>query len=327
MTRYVLLAIAFSIAGAAFAQLRPDQWTVYKKSPDQLRSETVTAIAIDSTGRLWCTPLKKGVMGVKDSDWVALDPPGGTRDSYSPALTVTRGNALWMAFGSEEGVTVWNGTSLRTMKKKDGMLPSDNVLAISSDAAGTMYIATDKGLCVLDTSGHSQVIGEDQGLPSKIVAMVGCAPSKRVWLGFGKRTGVAMWDGKSFTTFDEHNSHFPESHAFAITVDTAGTAWVGTDGGGLAKCDGTDVTLYTVSNSALPDNTVNAVAIDPAGGVWIGTLGGLAHFDGTNWQIRTMSTTQLPNDRINALAVDRAGALWIATDDGLAKLVPGEVDK
>jgi ligand-binding sensor domain-containing protein len=329
MIRYLTISCAFVLllSGSSFAQLVPDKWTVYKEGPGVLRSSSVTAVAIDSSGRAWCTPLKGGVMGVRDGQWVSLDPPGGTRDAFAPALAVGKNDALWMAFGGDDGISLWDGSTMRTITKKNSALPSNNVLAISCDAIGTAYIATDNGFCVIDTTGTFRVITEEQQLPARVVAMLACSPSGQLWLGFGKRTGVASWDGNKFTVYDEHNSHFPASHAFAISAENNGGAWVGTDGGGLVHIDSGTTTLYTVANSGLPDNNINAVAADHRGGVWCATQGGLAHFDGTSWVIRSMNASQLPNDHVNAVAVDGKGSVWVGTEDGLAKLVPGDIDK
>lgn len=99
----------------------------------------------------------------------------------------------------------------------------------------------------------------------------------------------------------------------AISIDSRGTAWVGTLNQGLVRYDGKG-TIYNSSNSALPDDMVIwDVVVDHDDNVWIGSDIGLIKFDRKDFIIYNTSNSPIAEDIVWSIAVDRENILWLAS--------------
>jgi ligand-binding sensor domain-containing protein len=94
-----------------------------------------------------------------------------------------------------------------------------------------------------------------------------------LWVGADGLTRLNKFTGEK-TFYTRLNSGLPTNGILSLTVNSEGSKWIGTEGGGLAKFNGVNWTLYDTSNSGLPSNNVFALAIDNNGNKWIGTKGG-----------------------------------------------------
>ena len=66
-------------------------------------------------------------------------------------------------------------------------------------------------------------------------------------------------------------------------VDSKGTIWMTTDGGGLISYNGDEFTHYTVEDG-LANAETYGIHIDDRDYVWVGTFGsGVSIFDGETW--------------------------------------------
>ena len=89
----------------------------------------------------------------------------------------------------------------------------------------------------------------------------------------------------------------------AITVDTEGQIWIGTNDLGVYVLDSTATEItahYTSENSAMPANGIVSLAADENGVVWIGTAEGLVRFDpngsGEGLKGQTTDEEELPDE-------------------------------
>ena len=84
--------------------------------------------------------------------------------------------------------------------------------------------------------------------------------------------------------FEDNNGENPiaTQKINAITVDSEGQIWLGTNELGVYVLDSTATEIsahYTTENSAMPSNGIISLAADERGIVWIGTAEGLVRFD------------------------------------------------
>ncbi|RPI80574.1 MAG: PAS domain S-box protein, partial [Chloroflexi bacterium] len=125
----------------------------------------------------------------------------------------------------------------------------------------------------------------------------------------------------------KHDQNDPQSLSanpvFAITQDTSGILWVGTDGGGLNRMDPNTGEFMRYQHDAqeptsLAANSVWCIYPDPSGGLWVGTSAGLNHFDPNSHSFRRYSSRDgLPSQFINGIVPDSLDNLWLSTDQGL----------
>jgi len=105
----------------------------------------------------------------------------------------------------------------------------------------------------------------------------------------------------------------------AAAVESNGTKWFGTNGGGVAKYDGTTWTKYTTAQG-LANNTVFGITFDGSGNKWVATNGGVGKYTGTSWTKYTTGNSGLANNNTRAIAVDNSGDVWVATlNSGVCK--------
>ena len=104
-----------------------------------------------------------------------------------------------------------------------------------------------------------------------------------IWIG--AVNGITTFDGTQFRTFDKTNGLTNET-INAITIDRAGSVWLGTDLGGAIRIARTGMTTFT-STDGLAATDVSQIIEDPAGLLYIITLRrGLVHrFDGRSFHL------------------------------------------
>ena len=242
---------------------------------------------------------------------------------------------------------------MRTVFTAADGLSSDRVLCVRTDAAGTLYAGTDRGLCRMD-DGVFRSVFED----------VLCAPVRRLRsLSDGS---LAVLCGNSvyalrgsmietLRTFDEPVADFcdkrglywflTENELFVADKDT-NEVWVQRSlEGGKGRCLAvSDSNVYVATDAFvsivhgkrrewknlvpsfcdMPQNTVRAMLFDDAGHLWLGSDEGAAIYDNMNLWL-TPDKLQLPRNPVNAIAADDTGGVWFASDVGVIHLHRGRL--
>ncbi len=166
---------------------------------------------------------------------------------------------------------------------------------------------------------HSVWQTED-GLPQNYVQAITQTRDGYLWLA--TQEGLVRFDGIKFTVFDKSNTpQIRENNIQALAVDSKGSLWVGTEGGGLVRLHDGKFSLYTTEDG-LAHNIVDSIYEDRAGNLWIGTEGGLNKFVDERFITYTIQNG-LADDTVLAVCEDRAGNLWIGTEGGLSKFSDG----
>jgi hypothetical protein len=138
------------------------------------------------------------------------------------------------------------------------------------------------------------------------------------WIGYAN--GLARYDDITMTTYTTSTSGLINGYILDIFVDTAGTKWLATNGGGLQTFDGISTwNNYTTYNSGILSNFASVVIVKDHI-KWVGTTNGLSKYNDTTWTNYTYMNSPLPSGTISALAADTNGDIWVGTGNGLAKL-------
>ncbi len=125
--------------------------------------------------------------------------------------------------------------------------------------------------------------------------------------------------------FNTENSGLPDDQVTAISIDSQGNKWFGTNSGFVAKFDDTSWTIYDFSDSSIPFWNTNSIAVDRDGKKWFGieqddywgTEGGVAVFDDVNWSFYNSINSGLPYNSVSDIAIDAQGNKWFVCNDGL----------
>jgi poly(beta-D-mannuronate) lyase len=127
---------------------------------------------------------------------------------------------------------------------------------------------------------------------------------------------------ETWTTYNNANTGgaIGNNTILGAAVETGGTKWFGTNGGGMAKYAGTSWTKFTTGNSGLANNTIYAIALDISSNKWIATNSGVNKYTGTSWTKYTSANSGIASNATRAIAVDNSGDVWVGTlSNGLCK--------
>lgn len=148
----------------------------------------------------------------------------------------------------------------------------------------------------------------DEGLPQNSVTKIAQTPEGYLWLA--TRSGLARFDGASFTTFTNRETEaIPNLPIRNLYVDKRGRLWIASQGAGIICYQNNRFTAYT-TESGLMSNTVWSITEGPDGTIWIGTRNGLNYFKDGKIENFSLSGQIDPPD-INALYTDREGRIWV----------------
>ncbi|MEI6575085.1 MAG: two-component regulator propeller domain-containing protein [Bacteroidota bacterium] len=131
--------------------------------------------------------------------------------------------------------------------------------------------------------------------------------------------GLMKFNPNTSSTFfyNRHNSNIPSVCMSAVTVDSSGYKWIGTNNNvtGLVRFDGANNWIcFNTSNCPLISNYINCLKVY-GNDLWVGTRNGLAKFDGVNWTIFdsvSFAGNKFAVNGVSDIAVDSSGNIWIA---------------
>ena len=178
---------------------------------------------------------------------------------------------VWLATDNGIAVIDDNAQVLKHITTEDG-LPSNEVLCMTWQDNGTLWVGTDKGCASYDGktwSTHEQC-------PKGIILSLATDTQGKVYLGT-YRHGVYAYDGTNVKRFHAFNSRLPHDMVTALVCDAKDRLWVGT-GLGLWCMDTTEGKVYTRENSGLLSNRIADLSTDGRS-LWIATNAGIACYD------------------------------------------------
>jgi len=296
-----------------------NQFTSIGFSPDA-GNYSIRTIVEDHQGNLWFGTIGGGVfhytVGAQNSDtlrqkWTTVN--GLSHNNVRVSLCDSRGR-VW--FGTDDGVTIVAGDSLRYIKKADG-LPSKRILTMFEDRQQRIWLGTSSG-AVMCTDDTLRVYAKKDGLVSNRVRAISQDVTGDLW--FGTKEGVSRFDGTHFQTFTERNG-LSNNRIRSILSDSYNNLWFGTYFGGICRFDG-DRFLHFFAEDGLVNNQITSVTQDSKGTIWLGSLGGVNLLEKDTTAAATTpyimrSLAALRGQEINAIKEGQDGEMWFATGYGL----------
>gem|GEM_PF-721143 len=243
---------------------------------------------------------------------------------------------LW--FGTMDGLARYDGTEIRVFRHTaidPGSLSDNMVAAITEDAQGNLWIATERGLDCwhrnTERFTHYRHDPEDStSLSNDGITGVLVNTDGTLWVGTsgGGLNHLDPRQGKAERFVDWSGGKEARRHERIRTMyrDRQGKIWLGTDEGGLIEFDpatrANRVFEYRADDpSSLSHNRVNRIQEDQEGGLWVGTDGGLCRLDSERRRFErfTKDLTDpgaLQASIVSAVLVDDDNRIWIGTDGG-----------
>jgi diguanylate cyclase (GGDEF)-like protein len=246
------------------------------------------------------------------------------------AVYTTRSGHLWV--GTAGGIARFDGLRFTTFEPPEiPELAGRPVFGFMEDSQGALWIGNFNGALRYRNGRFERVFGPEVTERRRVWAF---AEAKDGTIWAATENGLVRWragkgEGKGKEGAKAEIKVYKVADGLStlrlrsLVLDTQGTLWIGTTGGGLMSFAGEKFTVYSTSNG-LPHQEVRHVIADPKGGVWAATAGGgLVRV--VNGEIKVYTTKDgLPTDHLTALGLGRQGELWIGTwGAGVARLRDG----
>lgn len=139
--------------------------------------------------------------------------------------------------------------------------------------------------------------------------------AKQLWVGTS--VGVLQVDMSTRNMLNTYTREqgLANEYVFGMMVDSEGTKWFGTNGGGISLLkDGAWKTYFPMHG--LADYWVYSFAEQSSGTIWIGTWAGLNAYDKKSGKFTTY-LQELVNEWVYGLDVDSKDQVWIGTEGGI----------
>jgi sugar lactone lactonase YvrE len=262
--------------------------------------------------------------------WTTYREADGLASDHVLSMAVDAAGNKW--FGTNKGVSVFDGTTWTTYTPSNSGLVHKIVNAIAIDASGNKWFGTEQGVSKLDDGGTPHNMSDDTwmtytssncGLKFNKISAVAVDQAGNIWFGT-KLEAYREEDGYGVCKFHEGRctNYLVGSAINAIAVDNSGNVWVGTYWDGVYKFDGSNWTPYNSSSSGLASDNVQAIAIEGANVKWFGgcsyaqvhcpavvcEAAAVSRLDGGWSQLRLPAGTT-----VKAIAIDWGGSKWFGT--------------
>ena len=300
--------------------------------PGSIGGNNITALLIDSKGRVWC--------GGEASGLNRLEPDGEHFKHWRhvPNDLKTLGNDDVWALAEDSDGAIWVGTylgGLNRLQADDSFmhvdhdaenpdsLRSSTIVSLRADR-GRLWIGTDVGLDVREADGHLVHVDlpplDARKGPSHVWAFVADKDGSML---VGTRKGVFRV-GADLSYIGEIAAETPPLSVVSMARSAPDEIWIGTLNG-VVDFDGRRAQKYAGEESVsgtLPGVRIHDILRDAEGGQWFALEGsGLAHLpphwrDFAGFRHVPGDAASLSSPRVRALALDDKNVAWVATGNG-----------
>ena len=302
------------------------------KLPDTLSQTRVTAL-FESQGRIW-VGFRNGCIGfvsmtgnfpsILNGNSAEQSTPYNLLQIWEPAeglptqaitsITEDKSGGCW--FGTYgEGLYVWKEDRLYQFNVADDGLSSDDIYALSADAQGRIWAATDAGIsiCSMPEKGQKQVqkLGVAEGLPDEIITTLFPDNQGNMWFGTHDN-GICCYDidARRCTSFVPDWSYGPVT---SIAVFGSTEVWIGTERNGPLRFEPATGKTYALADThPLRHVKIQSLHKDREGLLWAVLDKGPLY----SAQVKFASLTP-PFGNTQAVLVDNRGRLWAGSQEGL----------
>ncbi len=197
-------------------------------------------------------------------------------------------------------------------------LPPGDVLAMTEDRAGYLWLGTTAGLVRFDGLQFVSWTHEREALPGSVVPAVVGASDGTLWAGFGDVGGVVRIRGGRIVKYYGEKDGLAKCLVGAMLEDRHGTLWAGCQRG-LAMLQGSRW-QFVGDEHGLPAGDVTSLYEDRHGTLWVATATGIFKRPADSDRfVRVDSSLTY----VQSLTEDGAGTLWASDSQAIVKRLDG----
>ena len=289
------------------------EFKLYERSPQTgLLDSGIQSLQAQADGSLLLAGARGSLVSVTGDRW----------QPYAPAATMI--NAVW----KDRQGNVWlamegKGVVVRPMGRDSQYNDSQPILTqlsayrFAEDAQGRVWIATDRGLYVVEQQ-HPRHIPLPGAAPAPRIFTLALQANGQLLLGTEK--GLWQQEGDTFRPLA------PTLADVAITsllLDEQQDLWIGTMNHGIYRLS-PDGLEHLETETVLLKNRVLSLLQDREQNIWIGTNAGLFRLRAAPFT--TLTTSQgLSGDYVRAVLAHSDGSVWVGTSTGLNRWQHGQI--
>jgi ligand-binding sensor domain-containing protein/signal transduction histidine kinase len=289
---------------------------------EHLSNNSVLSLVSDSDDNLWVGLDGGGLNRVKRQVFLLLEQ---TYRTVAQSLCADDQGGLWISAKLQD-FSYWKNGALTKVPAFFGSLSQFNPTAILVDREQRVWAATrpavGQPLFRLEDGVFRPEPDAEPGRARPGIS--GLFEDRAGGLWVATLEGLGKWDGSKLRLFTT-NDGLSANIVHAIAQDSAGTLWIGTEGGGLNRFQNGRFTAFQ-RTTGFPSDNISTIYADGADVLWIGTSGnGLIRFHDGQW---THYTTQngLIGNSLDYLIEDNDGFLWIGSNAGLMRVRKKDLD-
>jgi signal transduction histidine kinase/ligand-binding sensor domain-containing protein len=276
------------------------------------RDQNVRAILRARDGTIWAATTT-GIAHVAAGRIERLPLVSPDRYAIVTALGEDREGGLWVGTQGN-GLYRYDAGRFTELTANNDLLTNDDVLCVSVDAEGSVWVGTRHGLNRFHTVELSPLV-ERNGLPTAAPGAIAIDRSGALWMA--PRTGGLY--RRTHADSGPFVSMRPTDIVSSIAVGTDSAVWIGRRRSGVQR-------YHAGSWRAFGTGSANAVLADRSGRVWIATSAGLQRL----WHDQLTTLTErdgLVDSVVFCLTEDSRGAIWAGTSRGLSRIDPSGGDR
>ncbi len=320
------------------SDLSLNQWVHYQADPDNLITDEITCLWIDTRNYIWIGSDNGLCVLDPEREYFhrfAMNPADQTRmqSDYIRSVYQDKSGVIWIAtkFG---GLSKWSRSKV-LFEHWDSADFSDNtsrqlfIQTIFEDLEEILYVGSrNSGLFVFDRYRNTfQQIQRKDGIASNSVTALLKEANGNLWIGTNKGLN-RLGRNSNIRQYME----FSDIQIINIQQDFKGNILLGTSQGAYRYHSTTDSFQSLLGEGHSPPNMQRVITSNiihhPQGIYWIGTsFKGLIKVDMNKNTYRLYNqipdtTNTLINNMIRSMIMDHNGMLWIGTKEGLNHFNP-----
>jgi signal transduction histidine kinase/ligand-binding sensor domain-containing protein/DNA-binding response OmpR family regulator len=323
-------------------------------NPQSLQTSCVTGIAKDQEGQLWISmegggvdvynPSTKSFKHINKSDNTYYS---GLTDGNITKVFIDKKQNVWLASWNEGIFFLKKGSRnfINYKTKNTPNLASDNIMSITEDSRGVIWIGTfGKGLHYYTPSDgqihHCNSLPFSKaGVSNLDIRKVLADSDDAIWIG--STTGLYKVTTKDFVHFsvvsfrDKMSAKF-KNHKSTHTINSLYEGknkeiWIGTDGAGLFSYNKKkDLLKWYINFRGLNEKSISSIVESNDRNIWLSGKKGITRIDLKNQTTINYSIDDglLGNDfNNNAVLKDENGTLYFGSYEGLNYFNPASLVK
>jgi ligand-binding sensor domain-containing protein/signal transduction histidine kinase len=295
---------------------------------DGLSGDAVSCLFEDREGNIWVATVD-GLDRFRDFVVPTISVKEGLSSRGVSAILAAADGTVWL--GTDYGLNRWSNGQITTYRKRGAPaasmrkmtgtgLPDDEVHSLFQDDRGQLWVATHRGVALLESDRFVPV----SSMPEGIVYSIGADTPGSVWIshqdGLFHLLQTHVVERILWSTLGRKDA------ATALLGDPLqGGLWIGFHEGGVVFFKDGHVRASYAGAEGLGDGRVNGLHIEPDGTLWVATERGLSRVkDG---RVATLTSKNgLPCDTVHWIMEDDAHSVWLYTACGLVRIARPELN-